>query len=272
MKILYRQPSQNSGSLSAVGIKDCYYKQLLVEKDRNSITKTHHHTGFELHMVTRGFQEYEAAGCSYNLSQGHFLLIPPKIPHRVIRSDTHTEKTAITFTFSPDPEVSCISLPIPPQISDSLEYIAAEAASCRVYSPLLVENRILEIILFVLRQAGMTEAAAADNIGENTILTLARQYIADNIERNPTVTEVAQYCYLSAKQLTRIFNALEAMSPGEYIIRQRARYIERLLTQNTLTLKQISERMHFSSEYYFNVFFKKYIGMPPGEYRRMHGK
>lgn len=272
MKILYKQASQNTGSLNSVGISDCYYKQLLVERDRNSITKIHHHTGFELHMVTKGAQEYEAAGCSYRLTSGHLLLIPPKMPHRVIRSEANTEKSAITFTISPDPGAAVLFLPIPQQISDSLGYIAAEAASNLAYSPVLVENRILEIILFVLRQAGMKEEEFSGSAGEDPVLTLSRQYIADNIERNPTVSEVAQYCYLSTKQLTRIFTACEAMSPGEYIIRQRARYIERLLTQNDLTLKQISERMHFSSEYYFNVFFKKYIGMPPGEYRKMHGK
>ena len=58
MKILYRQTPHSTGSLKALGISDCYYKQLLVDADRNSITKTHHHTGLELHMITCGSQEY----------------------------------------------------------------------------------------------------------------------------------------------------------------------------------------------------------------------
>jgi AraC-like DNA-binding protein len=37
----------------------------------------------------------------------------------------------------------------------------------------------------------------------------------------------------------------------------------------TSSIKDISEIMHFNNEYYFNAFFKKYSGMPPGEYRKM---
>ena len=272
MKILYRQPEESHGSLSALGIHDCYYKQLLVDKDRNNVTKFHHHAGFELHMVTKGAQEYEAAGSRYSIHAGQLLMLPPKISHRVIDAEAHTEKTAITFTISPIPTTSILFLPMPSQISDSLRYIAAETASGRFYSPLLVENRILEIILFALRQAGMEEAKSETDTGDDPIVTLSRQYIADNIARNPTVAEVAQYCYLSTKQLTRIFNTHEGITPGEYIIRQRVRHIAHMLTQKELTLKQISDRMHFSSEYYFNVFFKQHMGMPPGAYRKMHGK
>ena len=272
MKILYRQTPHSTGSLKALGISDCYYKQLLVDADRNSITKTHHHTGFELHIITCGSQEYQAEDNHYTLHEGQFLLIPPKIPHRVVQSEKDTRKTAITFNISPTPYTSVLHMEIPENIMNGLSYITAEAATNRLHSSLLVENRILEMILTVLRNAGMEEGSTDIVAGDNDIITLSQQYITDNIENNPTVSEVAKYCHLSPKQLTRIFNTHSNLSPGEYIIHQRAKYIENLLIQNSLTLKQISETMHFSNEYYFNVFFKKYIGMPPGEYRKMHGK
>ena len=45
--------------------------------------------------------------------------------------------------------------------------------------------------------------------------------------------------------------------------------MERLISDMTLTLKEISDRMNFNNEYYFNAFFKKHIGMPPGTYKKM---
>lgn len=271
MKILYRQSDDKSGSLGRFGVSDCYYKQLLVEWDRNSITKTHHHTGFELHIMTCGYQDYEVGDRQLHLAEGTLLLIPPKLPHRVICSGKNTEKTSITFSLAPDPRVEYLYLATPGSISENLAFITREAASGRSSSRLLVENRVLEIILLTLRLAGMAEDPAPACAGENAALTLSKQYIADNIERNPTVSEVAQYCYISTKQLTRIFAQHEGISPGGYIIQQRAQQVARLLSQGELSLQQISSRMHFSSEYYFNVFFKKYVGMPPGEYRKMHG-
>lgn len=89
---------------------------------------------------------------------------------------------------------------------------------------------------------------------------------------SPGVVDVATYCYLSTKQLTRIFQKYEGVTPGEYIIKRRIVKIESLLADASLSLKQVSMMMNFDNEYYFNAFFKKYSGMPPGEYRKMHGQ
>ena len=66
--------------------------------------------------------------------------------------------------------------------------------------------------------------------------------------------------------------AEEGIAPGEFIKNQRIRLMEKMLSDETLSLSEISEKMHFSSEYYFNTFFKKYAGMPPGEYRKRAAK
>jgi AraC-like DNA-binding protein len=44
--------------------------------------------------------------------------------------------------------------------------------------------------------------------------------------------------------------------------------IEKLLSDPSLSLRQISEKMEFNNEYHFNSFFKKYAGMTPGAYRK----
>ena len=193
MKILYRQSHESTGSLAALGIGDCYYKQLQVERDRNSITRIHHHTGFELHILTRGRQQYQAEEQICQLEQGMLLLIPPKLPHRVISSEKNTEKISITFTMSPDPGVSCVIAQTPSAILDSLSFIYQETSGKNAFR-ILIENRILEIILLALRLGGMTQPQITEATEENSILTLSRQYIADNIQQNPTVSEVAQYC------------------------------------------------------------------------------
>ncbi|MBO5836623.1 MAG: helix-turn-helix domain-containing protein, partial [Oscillospiraceae bacterium] len=46
----------------------------------------------------------------------------------------------------------------------------------------------------------------------------------------------------------------------------------KLLLESNLSLKEISQQLHFGSEHYLNAFFKKYAGMPPGAYRKMQGK
>jgi hypothetical protein len=64
VRIFYKQPEQDAtGSLSSFGVQNCYFKELSFERDDKSITKKpHHHTGFEMHFITDGFQEYEVNG------------------------------------------------------------------------------------------------------------------------------------------------------------------------------------------------------------------
>ena len=103
---------------------------------------------------------------------------------------------------------------------------------------------------------------------EDARLTMAKQYIKDNIETNLKLTEVAAYCYIGTKQLTRLFRQYENTTPAMYIQKERINKIIELMN-TPLSLSEISEKMNFSSEYHFNSFFKKMESQPPGEYRRM---
>ena len=80
---------------------------------------------------------------------------------------------------------------------------------------------------------------------------------------------MASYCYISEKQLNRLFMADMEISVADYIRRVRMQKIEELLTETNISLSQISERFGFPTVHGFNVFFKKYNGMPPGECRKM---
>jgi len=274
MRILYKQPENDtSSSLRRFDIQNCYFKTLCVERDRSNITKkAHHHTGFEMHIVTKGSQEYEIHGTKYKLKGGSFLLICPKVPHTVINTTPNTQKCSIVFNKQTDALLDCFFGTFSKRMSQNIDFISNEALLKKQISSTLIENNILEILVLVFRMLGAKENENTCKQDENEIISLAKQYIDDNIERAPSVEEVSEYCYLSTKQLTRIFQRYEDISPGEYIKNRRISKIEKLLADESLSLKQISERMNFHNEYYFNAFFKKYSGMPPGEYRKMLGK
>jgi AraC-like DNA-binding protein len=106
------------------------------------------------------------------------------------------------------------------------------------------------------------------NSEEDHRLTIAKQYIEDNICQPISVSELASYCYISEKQLGRIFVSECGLTVMEYIRKMKCRQIEKMLSDPSLSLRQISEKMNFNNEYHFNSFFKKYAGMSPGTYRK----
>jgi len=278
MKIIYNQAKATIlGGLNLLGVKNCYFKKLQIDRDQKIITrKAHHHTEFEMHIVTEGYQKYEVDGTEYLFEKGYFLLIYPNTTHVSLSSAPRTQKYSITFGLETDISTGCFLGAISPRVSGSIDMITREAAARTRISPILIENCILEILVAVFRSAGIQTQTSvilpAESEDENAILAIAKQYIEENVNTPLTVVDVAAYCYLSTKQLTRIFDRYEGVAPGEYIKKRRIRAIEKLLADQSLSLKHISEKMNFSSEYYFNSFFKRYSGMPPGEYRKMAGK
>ena len=153
-------------------------------------------------------------------------------------------------------------------VRENIAYIEKEKRECKPYRTVLICNRILECILQILRLLPSAVAeTTAEPLGDMRV-KLAKQYIEDNICYALSLDEIADYCHIGKKQLTRIFLSEEGCTVSGYVRRARCRHIEKLLADSSKTLSEVSEAMHFCNEYYFNTFFKRYAGMTPGAYRR----
>ena len=271
MKIFYRQNDQNS-VFDTIGIKECRFKQQDIKKKdaKNTTYKIHHHTEFEIHIILNGFQIYKTERDMYRVESGKLIIIPPNTKHQLIKSSGSLSKYAITFKIDKINITDCVCINAENQIYDNIDYILKESNKKLCFSPYLAENRAFETVISILRLCGFNESNTKDcKTDEDARLTIAKQYIKDNIMFNIKVSDVAQYCYISPKQLTRLFKECDGVTPFAFISKLKAEKIEKLLADNSLSLKEISEIMNFSSEYHFNLFFKKYSGMPPGEFRKM---
>ena len=270
MKIYYKE-TENS-YLKNFGIRNCYFKGLEAKNDFKNITeKPHLHTGYEIHLILKGVQHYIVGETEYKISSGEFLIIPPNTVHSVKKTDD-INKISITFNIEIKNSLQTLNEKIPERINQNIKFILSEAEIKKDSSLYLIENSVYEIIVLLLRKAGRKETDAQEKYDNNTFLKLAKSYIKDNIEAMPDVYSVAQYCHLSERQLNRIFNKFEDITVAEYIRKKQTEHIEKLFCETDLSIKEISDRMNFSSEYYFNYFFKKNSGMTPGEYKRMHNK
>ncbi len=288
MKILFRQNQKNQESLkglspfAACGIKNCYFKSIEQSSpDGSSTKKRHSHTGYEFHIIIDGKQHYETCDGDFSVGGGYFLAIPKGRAHRLVSAEYPIKKYAFTFSleavdkciFSCVEDEKCMCLPIPERLLSNIRAMEEYSADSSFSSSVFVENCVFESVILLLRAIGVKEKSGAvtDIVerSEDGRVELAKQYISDNIEMPLSVSEVAAYCYISEKHLTRLFYSSEGLSPASYMRRERIRHIEELLRLPGLSLCEISRCMGFPNESGFNAFFKKYNGMPPGEYRKM---
>lgn len=272
MKILYKQPKDSHYPI--LDISKCYFKQINYSKMSTPINcKVHHHTEYEIHLVTEGPQTYSVCGKDIPLMKNMFLVIPPHIKHRAIDMMIGTQKFAFTFEANYIPDYPYFVGTINETIEQNLKFITEERQNALFYSNVLLGNRIFETILLLLRISGYKEAPCKQDTEEpDDRLILAKKYIADNITQDISVADVASYCRLSTRHLTRIFIMSEEIPLSKYIQQVKMQAVKDDVVGGELSMKEISEKYSYNSEYYFNRAFKAHFGMPPGAYRQMFKK
>jgi len=67
----------------------------------------------------------------------------------------------------------------------------------------------------------------------------------------------------------RSFRDYTGSSPAQYILLIKSQKDKELLTNTNLSINEISDRLHYTSPYYFSVSFKRASGMTPGAFRKM---
>lgn len=274
MKILYKQclTDKESSALIKLKINNCYFKEIIQKKDYKITTsKLHWHDVYEIHMIVRGEQHYEIDGVTYELGRNEFIIISPKTRHRVVFSSANLVKYSVTFNAGNLLENSLYHGEITESIINSIEFIAEEYKQKKSSSFSLIENRVFEILVLLLRISGYKEKTVKSEKNPSDYqLGLAKKFISDNIEHGLSVEDVADYCHISSRQLSRIFVCAEGISPAKYICGEKMKKISEYLKNSDLSLKQISEKFSYADEYYFNAAFKKYFGIPPLAYRKMY--
>lgn len=269
MKILYRQNVKSE--MKKINIENAYLKEISLKKDyKNTTLKSHYHTEYEIHMIFCGNQCYEIDGVKYEIKKNEFILISPKTRHRMVSASQNLLKYSITFNSA---DVFCKSSccgEMSEEIVRSMSFITEEFKKNMPSSPLLIENRVYEVLVMLIRIIGHEKVSQDTKTQtQNNRIELAKRFISDNIEQRLSVGDVASYCHISTRQLARIFLDIEGVSPAGFINSERMKKIGECVQNSDMSLQQISELFSFNNEYYFNTAFKKYFGMPPFSYRKM---
>ncbi|MBO5222834.1 MAG: AraC family transcriptional regulator [Clostridia bacterium] len=87
------------------------------------------------------------------------------------------------------------------------------------------------------------------------------------VDGNRTLSDFATRQSVSVSYMKLLFLEYAGMSPKAYYNQLRVQRAVALLNQK-LSIAEIAEKMNFSSQNYFTVFFRKHTGASPSEFRR----
>lgn len=124
---------------------------------------------------------------------------------------------------------------------------------------------------YLIEPLGIATRQSTDVLAiDDAEIATALKYIRDHSCEGINVQDVLKTVPLSRRVFEKRFQQLLGRTPHQEITRRRIERIRQLLIESDLTLAQIARRTGFQNEEYLSVAFRKYVGVPPGKFRKEH--
>jgi len=205
------------------------------------------------------------------------VIIPSGVPHLIKSYTSDMLKSSVAVRIGEaDPifkalhNKGCRALKIDDYIANSIAFCAENASRSLFYKETLIKNRIFELLCTLAGECDSMSALSDENSKNSRFdmrLFKAKQFIKDNPGVFISCDELAKYCNLSTKHLSRLFQKYENTTLLQYIHSEKLDQAKKMLLESNLSASEISEALGFSSVYYFSRFFSNHSGVSPSEYR-----
>jgi two-component system response regulator YesN len=136
----------------------------------------------------------------------------------------------------------------------------------------LNDNKTLvDMIDFIKRLIDMVSKQYGSNDAkESNYCEQAKNYLESNYMRDMNITDVADHLDISYSYLSKIFRTRTGVTLTDYLNSIRIEKSKDYLANTFLTLLEISEKVGYNNVQSYQRFFKKYVNMTPGDYRKLH--
>ena len=111
-----------------------------------------------------------------------------------------------------------------------------------------------------------------ENRGNNhsKVVKFCKNYIFNHIFEQISIKDLADMVHLNPVYLSQLFKKETNKPLGKYIQDEKIKEAQKLLIQSEHSVTDICMLLHFSDESYFSSIFKKYTGLTPNQYRKIH--
>ncbi|WP_391573156.1 helix-turn-helix domain-containing protein [Cohnella sp.] len=131
-------------------------------------------------------------------------------------------------------------------------------------------NRPYSIVLdeFVAIAAALVREKEVEHDQHNhQVIYLLKQYIADHIDQDLSLNQLARIVYLNPAYLSRLYKQATGVGLVDYINDVRLKKAKQSLLETNVKINEISRSVGFESPTYFARLFKRKEGMTPQEFR-----
>lgn len=249
----------------------------------------HTHDFTEFAIVTEGECTHVVNGCEYPLKRGEVYVILPNVWHGLKDVKQTLRHYTFKFNFTNlilfDVELKTLSgffqMFMPSNkggfknrlfltedelatVSEICEIMLKEYEEKKPGHELVLRAMLISLIGIMLRS--YKENTLVDIDSYEKILP-AIKHIEKHFDKKITLEVLAEKCFLSSRQLSRLFNKVYDKSPADYLLEYRltTAYLHLMTTRESVS--SISKKCGFYDESHMAKLFFKHYGFSPGKVR-----
>ena len=229
---------------------------------------------------TKGKGFYVLDGQYHEVSEGRYFILPAGIPHRYGASESEPWHIYWAHFVGPKAGVFYDRMQGLRTLSHEaysrshdLEHMFDEMLNVMEtrtdpHAAQFVNAGFLAILSSFLHYEVFMEAGKPPMTPKNVkFINRITHYMSENIDRSPTVEDMAGFMGYSVSHFHRLFLRETGMAPMEYFARAKVEAACSLLRDTRLKVNQISMKLGFQDPYYFSRFFTKRTGISPRRWR-----
>ena len=237
--------------------------------DRDDASDYHFHIHYEMIYIEKGSLTLFTPQREYEVVPGELCVIPPLTAHKTVYHNADVEH----ITFGRDYLVRYISkdaLDFADDIDKGILFVSdcnnPSRAKELIDKISLFDGKGAYIYIFVV----MKEASSALKPYSAATKSLCSilEYIDNHAENKFSLDEIAKNCRMTRFHVCRLMKSHMGITPADYITFLKIRQAVAWLNFTSYTVKEISERLSFSSPKHLAKIFKDYFGMSPTDFRK----
>ncbi len=154
-------------------------------------------------------------------------------------------------------------------VATAFDVILREGEAQAPGSETIIEAQVRVLLVHLWRYVTKVDELSAAIASSSQVLQEFRQLLEVHFKERRSVKDYAAALRVSPDRLHDIC-ARSLNKPPLRLIHERTIYeAQSLLARSNRTVDQISDFLGFKSAGQFNKFFKRFVGVPPGEFRRI---
>lgn len=220
-----------------------------------------------LYYFTQGEAWIEYNGVITPMKAGHFYLVPAGLPFRA-GCDTWASKIYFHMTllkrdgYDLAMELSqVVGFPVNRERLDLLNKLCCGHG---IRNALMLKNLLMDDMLEAFSMHGVGEDTASYSASVQRILKYIRKHLSVQI----SVQELADQLFISKRTLNNAFHRELGKTVGQYIDEMVLIEAQRQLLLTNRSIREISDNLGFSDQFYFSRRFKMFCGKTPTAYRK----